>query len=284
MPQEVSPIRLSAVAAAVQPSATLAAGARARQLKAEGVQVFDFSLGEPDFPTPEHICQAAVQAMKAGHTRYTPAAVEVRRPGQEPGGLLWNALDVQREADRVALARYAPVGVVIDETMMVLQFRGRTAPYLEPAPGMASLDLMRMLREGLLGEVRAALNEAKVDNGPVVRDHVRITDGNVVRRVKVEVLPFRVPPSGVQIVLTSGLAVPSTKPNRLRRLPMKPSIVQRSANASRTGRTSSRSACTTVSRLSATSWSITSPWVCLGSSLSSGNAGISVRPSGLASP
>src|SRR5438552_4258589 len=67
-------IPISKMASAVQPSATLAAGAKARQLKAEGVQVYDFSLGEPDFPTPEHICQAAVQAMKAGHTHYTPAA------------------------------------------------------------------------------------------------------------------------------------------------------------------------------------------------------------------
>src|SRR3954469_19550813 len=67
-------IRISKMAAAVQPSATLAAGAKAKQLQAEGVAVFDFSLGEPDFPTPEHICAAAVQAMKAGHTRYTAAS------------------------------------------------------------------------------------------------------------------------------------------------------------------------------------------------------------------
>src|SRR3974390_1097783 len=67
-------IAISKMAAAVQPSATLAAGAKARQLKAEGIHVFDFSLGEPDFPTPEHICKAAVQAMQAGHTHYTPAA------------------------------------------------------------------------------------------------------------------------------------------------------------------------------------------------------------------
>ncbi|HEX5272390.1 MAG TPA: pyridoxal phosphate-dependent aminotransferase [Gemmataceae bacterium] len=64
---------ISRMAAAVQPSATLAAGAKARQMRAEGVHVFDFSLGEPDFSTPEHICQAAVKAMQAGHTRYTPA-------------------------------------------------------------------------------------------------------------------------------------------------------------------------------------------------------------------
>ncbi len=68
------PMPISRMAAAVQPSATLAAGAKARQLKAEGIHVFDFSLGEPDFPTPEHICQAAAKAMQAGHTHYTPAA------------------------------------------------------------------------------------------------------------------------------------------------------------------------------------------------------------------
>jgi aspartate aminotransferase len=66
-------IAVSKMAAAVQPSATLAASARAKQLQAEGVKVFDFSLGEPDFPTPEHICAAAVKAMKDGHTHYTPA-------------------------------------------------------------------------------------------------------------------------------------------------------------------------------------------------------------------
>jgi aspartate aminotransferase len=67
-------LTISKMAAAVQPSATLAAGAKARQLKAEGVHVYDFSLGEPDFLTPEHICQAAYKAMLDGQTHYTPAA------------------------------------------------------------------------------------------------------------------------------------------------------------------------------------------------------------------
>jgi len=67
-------IGISKMAAAVQPSATLAAGAKAKQMKAEGITVYDFSLGEPDFNTPEHICAAAVKAMQKGHTRYTPAS------------------------------------------------------------------------------------------------------------------------------------------------------------------------------------------------------------------
>ena len=66
-------IAISKMAAAVQPSATLAAAAKARQMKAEGIKIFDFSLGEPDFPTPEHICKAATKAMAEGHTHYTPA-------------------------------------------------------------------------------------------------------------------------------------------------------------------------------------------------------------------
>jgi aspartate aminotransferase len=66
-------IGISKMAAAVQPSATLAAGAKARQMKAEGVTVFDFSLGEPDFLTPEHVRAAAFAAMNKGQTHYTPA-------------------------------------------------------------------------------------------------------------------------------------------------------------------------------------------------------------------
>ncbi|QEL20333.1 pyridoxal phosphate-dependent aminotransferase [Limnoglobus roseus] len=66
-------IRVSKLADSVKPSATLAAGAKARELKAKGIKVFDFSLGEPDFNTPKHICDAANEAMAKGETHYTPA-------------------------------------------------------------------------------------------------------------------------------------------------------------------------------------------------------------------
>lgn len=66
-------LSLSKMARQIQPSATLAAGVKAKQLRAQGIAVYDFSLGEPDFPTPEHICRAAVEAMQKGYTHYTPA-------------------------------------------------------------------------------------------------------------------------------------------------------------------------------------------------------------------
>jgi aspartate aminotransferase len=67
-------IRISTLAASVKPSATIAAGTKARQLKAAGIKVYDFSLGEPDFNTPKHICEAAERAALAGNTHYTPTS------------------------------------------------------------------------------------------------------------------------------------------------------------------------------------------------------------------
>jgi len=59
---------------ALEPSATLAMAARAAAMTAAGIDVIDLSVGEPDFPTPPHICRAAEEAIRAGKTKYTPAA------------------------------------------------------------------------------------------------------------------------------------------------------------------------------------------------------------------
>ena len=60
--------------AAVKPSASMAASMAARALQAKGVDVIDLGLGEPDFPTPAHIADAAHAAAARGETLYTPAA------------------------------------------------------------------------------------------------------------------------------------------------------------------------------------------------------------------
>ena len=130
-----------------------------------------------------------------------PTGAFGEQPGRGNHAPLWNPLDVQKEADRVLLSRYAPTGVVVDETMTVLQFRGRTAPFLEPAPGLASLDLFRMLREGLLAEVRSATLKSRSENVSVARDEVQINDGATLRSIRIDVIPFRVPPSGVRFFL-----------------------------------------------------------------------------------
>lgn len=67
-------MRLAARALNISPSPTLTIDSRAKQMMAEGIKVINFGAGEPDFDTPEHIKQAAVEALKAGMTKYTPVA------------------------------------------------------------------------------------------------------------------------------------------------------------------------------------------------------------------
>ncbi len=67
-------MELSKKALEIKPSSTLAISAKAAQLKAEGVDVVTFGVGEPDFDTPKHICDAAIEAIRNGDTRYTPAS------------------------------------------------------------------------------------------------------------------------------------------------------------------------------------------------------------------
>lgn len=65
---------LSEKHSAVQPSVTLAITAKAKKMKAEGVDVLSFAAGEPDFKTPEHIRKAAINVIEAGNTGYTAAS------------------------------------------------------------------------------------------------------------------------------------------------------------------------------------------------------------------
>ncbi len=67
-------IRISQRAASLSPSLTLAIDAKAKQMKAEGMDVVGFGAGEPDFDTPQHIKDAAAQALAAGFTKYTPSS------------------------------------------------------------------------------------------------------------------------------------------------------------------------------------------------------------------
>src|SRR3954454_23415446 len=72
--EETMHLKLAERSTLIAPSATLAMAAEDKRLKAEGVDVLDFALGEPDFPTPENVQEAAIRAMRSGQTHYTPPA------------------------------------------------------------------------------------------------------------------------------------------------------------------------------------------------------------------
>ncbi|WP_019509437.1 pyridoxal phosphate-dependent aminotransferase [Pleurocapsa sp. PCC 7319] len=71
-------MKLAARVNQVSTSLTLAISAKAKAMKAEGIDVCSFSAGEPDFPTPKHICEAAKTALDEGKTRYGAAVGELK--------------------------------------------------------------------------------------------------------------------------------------------------------------------------------------------------------------
>lgn len=102
-------------------------------------------------------------------------------------------LELQREADRLLLARYSPPAVVVNEQMEILQTRGRTGGLLELAPGKASLNLLKMARSGLLFELQSALEEARSKGTEAVRPGLRVDNNGAGMTTTIRVLPFRTP-------------------------------------------------------------------------------------------
>ncbi len=113
------------------------------------------------------------------------AGVEAAEASRQPA-----APTLQQEAENLILANYGPPGVIINQEMQILSFRGQTGPYIEPAAGSASLNLLKMARQDLLLELRAVVHEAIKERHTVRKEGVRIQqqDG-VYRLVNLQVLP-----------------------------------------------------------------------------------------------
>jgi len=99
--------------------------------------------------------------------------------------------DVQREADRIVLSQYGPAGVVVNENLHILHFRGQCSPYLSPPPGQASLGLLRMVRPELVLELRTAVHQAKKQEIAVTRKGIRIHRDGHLADCSLEVVPFK---------------------------------------------------------------------------------------------
>ena len=116
-----------------------------------------------------------------------PAAFRANAQGPLPS-------DFHREADRLTLGRYAPPGVLVNENLEILQYRGRTGPYLESPPGEPTANLLKMAREGLFLELRVAVGGAKERGAEVLREGILVKDEHGIRKVNLRVIPVK--PSG----------------------------------------------------------------------------------------
>ena len=133
---------------------------------------------------PPHL---VLSPISAEFTSFPGAPGKAVRTGEEAVA----PADLQAEADRMILARFAPAGVIIDADLSIIHFRGHTGRFLEPAPGEASLNLIKMAREGLQVELRAAVYAALKNNSQVRKEGLRVRLNGRIGVVNLEVFPLR---------------------------------------------------------------------------------------------
>ncbi len=102
-------------------------------------------------------------------------------------------VDLQREADRLLLARYAPPSVVVNDLLEIVQTKGHTGPFLELPPGKVSLNLLKMARPGLLYELQNAIDEARKSGVDAVRANVPVDGNGGTSLIVLRVTPFSTP-------------------------------------------------------------------------------------------
>ncbi|HJZ51973.1 MAG TPA: chemotaxis protein CheB [Candidatus Acidoferrales bacterium] len=125
-------------------------------------------------------------------TFFAPQHYEVRKVGgtvvAKPAQ---SGLSIEREVDRLLVNRFVPASIVVNDALEIVQFRGKTGAYLEPAAGQPTFSLSKMAREGLLIDLREALIQAKKQRQPVRKHGVRIKSDGGSREIDLEVIPIR---------------------------------------------------------------------------------------------
>jgi two-component system CheB/CheR fusion protein len=114
-------------------------------------------------------------------------------------------INLEQLADQVVLSRYAPAGVMINAELEILQFRGHTSPYLEPSPGKASLNILKMARIELRIELRSAIYSAKEQDLPISKDGIEMSQGII---VKLDVIPLKANSDQYFLVLFESRPIP----------------------------------------------------------------------------
>lgn len=115
---------------------------------------------------------------------------ESKLSAAQPSQRAQPARDAQKQADHILLARYAPPGVVVNERLEVVQFRGRTGEFLEQPPGQPQVNLLKIARDGLAAPLHEALEAARTQSTAVLKQAVRVTQDGETRTINLEILPL----------------------------------------------------------------------------------------------
>lgn len=118
-------------------------------------------------------------------------------------------VSTQQLADRMVLEKFGPPGMLVDEKLEVIQFRGQTGPYLGPSAGAATLNVLKLVRPELLPELRQALQTAAIHGVEVTSGPVALLGAPAAAAVVVDVMPLRDGPGREQCLLVMFREVPA---------------------------------------------------------------------------
>lgn len=122
------------------------------------------------------------------------------------------AMQVQQAAENLILEKYGPPAVVIDQNMHILYFRGQTGPYIEPATGSASLNLLKMVHPELIIELRTLVHQAIKDNNSVRKEGLRMHHNGNFKNLNLQIMPLAssktIVPSYL-VVFEPGVEIPA---------------------------------------------------------------------------
>lgn len=97
---------------------------------------------------------------------------------------------LDKKLDRLIQSKYSPDAVLVNGDMQIVQFRGHTHPFLEPSPGAASLDVLRMARETLVVPLRRAVHAAAESNATVAEKGIALEIAGQLEEITLEVTPI----------------------------------------------------------------------------------------------
>jgi two-component system CheB/CheR fusion protein len=98
---------------------------------------------------------------------------------------------LEKTVDDILHQKYVPASVVVNEDFDIIQFRGSTGLFLEPAPGKASFNLLKMARAGLAFELRTAIHKASKSKGIVKKSGIEIKHKGHLYQISIEVVPVK---------------------------------------------------------------------------------------------
>jgi two-component system CheB/CheR fusion protein len=162
--------------------------------KSETVGTSDYLFTQVDKKTKVFIKKKDVKAKALFEMNYKTheliknVPVGVRMPGFKMKN---EDQDVDKAVDTLLLKKFTPASVVVNLDLDILQFRGSTGLYLEPSPGKASLNLMKMAKPGLGFELRNIVHKAKKSGEAVQKTSLEITSDEKPRWVSIEAIPLR---------------------------------------------------------------------------------------------